>query len=92
MLTNMHLKPAPLVVEVDQREDADVLMPLLARLTHVPSLPILLIGGEAVGTDAHDTKGIMDEIRKLHKNGELYRRIFDAGSTVENKKGRGIRR
>ncbi|KAG8214062.1 hypothetical protein J3R82DRAFT_10820 [Butyriboletus roseoflavus] len=94
VLSNMNLKPAPLVVGVDQREDADVLSPLLTRLTHVPSLPILLIGGQPVGTDAHDTKDMMNEVRKLHKNGELARRILKAGSTLDSrkKKGKAIKR
>ncbi|KAH0827998.1 hypothetical protein J3R83DRAFT_3643 [Lanmaoa asiatica] len=83
MLSNMHLKPAPLVVEVDQREDASVLLPLLTRLTHVPSLPILLIGGQPVGTGVSDTKGIMTEIRKLYENGELTRRILEVGAIVD---------
>lgn len=87
----MHLNPAPLVVEVDQREDAQVLLPLLTRLTHVPSLPILLIGGQAVGIDAPDIKSLMGEIRKLHDNGELTRRVAEAGATVQpgKKKGKG---
>lgn len=88
MLSNMHLKPAPLIVEVDQREDAHVLLPLLNRLTHVSAMPILLIGGQAVGTDASDTKGVMAEIRKLHEKGELTRRLLEAGATVESGKKR----
>lgn len=87
----MHLKPTPLVVEVDQREDGHVLSPLLTRLTHVPSLPVLLIGGQPVGTDASDRKDLMAEIRRLHENGDLARRIVEAGSTLEfeKKKGKG---
>lgn len=91
MLANMHLKPAPLIVEIDQREDADVLLPLLTRLTHVPSLPLLLIGGQAVGSETSDRKGLMGEIRRLHEKGELTRRMLEAGSTVELGKKKGKR-
>lgn len=89
MLTNMNLKPTPLIIEVDQREDAQVLLPLLTRLTHVPALPIILIGGQPVGIDALDTRGVMAEIRNLHEKGELTRRILEAGATMQSGKRRG---
>ncbi|KIJ18583.1 hypothetical protein PAXINDRAFT_161441 [Paxillus involutus ATCC 200175] len=89
MFSNMNLNPAPLVLEVDQREDAQVLIPLLVRLTHVPSLPILLIGGQPVGTDAQDTKSLMVEIRKLEASGELTRRVLEAGAIVQTGKKKG---
>lgn len=92
----MHVDPAPFVVQVDQREDAHILMPLLARLTHVPSLPVLLVAGQAVGTDAPDLKSLMAEIRRLHESGELTQMVFEAGATVEpekkKKKGKNRRR
>lgn len=78
----MHLNPPALVVDADQREDAHVLLPLLTRLTHVPGLPVLLVGGQAVGTETSDIRGLMAEIRSLHDNGELSRRVFEAGATT----------
>ena len=94
MLSSMHIDPAPLVVSVDQREDAHVLLPLLARLTHVPGLPVLLVAGQAVGADAPDLKSLMADIRRLHENGELTQMVFDAGATIQpgKKKGKGKRR
>jgi len=89
LLSSMELSPAPLVVEVDQREDAHVLLPLLKRLTHVPALPILMIGGKPVGTETSDTRSLMAEIRKLHENGELAREILEAGATPDSGKRRG---
>ncbi|KAG6375500.1 hypothetical protein JVT61DRAFT_3059 [Boletus reticuloceps] len=91
ILDSMHLNPAPLVVEADQRQDAHVLLPLLARLTHVPGLPVLLVGGKPVGSDLPDVKSLMAEIRRLHDDGELTRRVFEAGATVQpvKKKGKG---
>ncbi|KIJ67772.1 hypothetical protein HYDPIDRAFT_173539 [Hydnomerulius pinastri MD-312] len=89
MLSNMHLQPSPLVFEVDQREDAPVLIPLLNRLTHVPTLPILLIGGQPVGTEAEDTKSLMAVIRGLHESGELSRMVLEAGAKLDSGKRRG---
>lgn len=89
MLSSMNLRPAPLVVEVDQREDADVLLPLLTRLTNVPALPLLLIGGQPVGIESSDTRSLMAEIRNLHENGDLTRRILDAGATMQSGRGKG---
>ncbi|KIK98486.1 hypothetical protein PAXRUDRAFT_823846 [Paxillus rubicundulus Ve08.2h10] len=89
MFSNMNLNPAPLVFDVDQREDAQVLIPLLMRLTHVPSLPIVLIGGQPVGTDAQDTKSLMVEIRRLQASGELSHRVLEAGAKVQTGKKKG---
>ncbi|KAF8557637.1 hypothetical protein OG21DRAFT_1505132 [Imleria badia] len=91
IVESMQLNPPPLVVDADQREDAHVLLPLLTRITRVPGLPILLVGGQAVGTEASDIKGLMAEIRNLHDNGELTRRVFEAGATIApgRKKGKG---
>ncbi|KAF8444788.1 hypothetical protein L210DRAFT_3530974 [Boletus edulis BED1] len=91
ILDSMHLNPAPLVVEADQRQDAHVLLPLLARLTHVPGLPVLLVGGQPIGSDVPDVKSLMAEIRRLHDDGELTQRVFEAGATVQpvKKKGKG---
>jgi len=89
LLANMNLNPAPLIVEVDQRQDAHVVMPLLARLTNVPTLPLLLIGGRPVGAEAVDAKELIAEIRRLHETGELTRRVVEAGATVQPGKVKG---
>jgi hypothetical protein len=90
----MHIDPAPFVVQVDQREDAHVLLPLLARLTHAPGLPVLLVAGQAVGANAPDLKSLMTEIRRLHENGALAQMVFEAGAMIEpgKKKGKGNNR
>ncbi|KAA1475180.1 hypothetical protein DENSPDRAFT_852795 [Dentipellis sp. KUC8613] len=86
LIYDMKLKPAPTVFEIDQRSDADVVAPMIYRLTGQPALPILLVGGKPVGT--------IDDIRDLIANGELKRMVIDAGArpTVtkkkNNKKGR----
>ncbi|KAH7927544.1 hypothetical protein BV22DRAFT_1111070 [Leucogyrophana mollusca] len=83
MLANMNLRPAPEVFEVDQRQDAEVLTPLLHRLTSSTELPILLVGGKPVGS--------MEDMRQLHESGELQKMITDAGAVIDGakkKKGR----
>ena len=60
---------------MDIRSDADVLAPLLMRLTGADSLPIMFVGGEPIVRD-------MDEFRALRDSGELKTRISEAGAVV----------
>jgi glutaredoxin-related protein len=79
----MHLKPAPTIIDVDIRDDADVLTPIIARLTSSPELPVLLIGGKYVGSIAN--------VRDLHESGELRKLITASGAVIDGTK-RGKRR
>ncbi|KAG2135428.1 hypothetical protein DEU56DRAFT_737751 [Suillus clintonianus] len=82
IISNMDLRPPPAIFEVDQREDADVLIPLLHRLTSSTELPLMLIGGKPVGS--------MDTIRELNEAGELQKLITNAGGVIggaKKKKG-----
>ncbi|KAL4080395.1 hypothetical protein V8B97DRAFT_1932190 [Scleroderma yunnanense] len=88
-LSKMNLKPSPLVFEIDQREDASVLTPLLRRLTGVPTLPILLIGGKPIGVGARDLDSLMEQIQGLEDSGELKSMILRAGAGINPRtKGR----
>lgn len=58
--------------------DEDVLRPLLYRLTDLNEIPIMLIGGKAVGTAA--------EIGYMFKKGQLLRKITDAGAIIDGGK------
>jgi glutaredoxin-related protein len=58
--------------------DAEVLTPLLFRLTNSTELPILLIGGKAVGS--------MDTIRELHTSGTLRTLVARAGGVLDSSK------
>lgn len=63
--------------------DEEVLRPLLSRLTKSTDIPILLVGGNTLGT--------MEEMRYLYKKGELARKMNGAGAIVnggKKKKGR----
>jgi len=83
ILVDMHLKPAPTIIDVDTRDDADVLTPILARLTSSSELPVLLIGGKYVGS--------IENIRDLHNSGDLRILITASGAVIEGTK-RGKRR
>lgn len=83
ILDDLYLKPGPGVIDVDVRDDADILLPILQRLTGQQELPILVIGGKVVGS--------ADEVRALEQSGELQKMITAAGSRIngaKKKKGR----
>ncbi len=83
MLLNLNLKPSPTIIEVDTREDSEVLIPMLERLTSVHGLPILIVGGEIVGST--------QEILTLAESGELKKAITAAGAQVNSKKKKSRR-
>ena len=66
------------LLSVGSVEDAEVLTPLLYRLTSVTELPILLVGGKPVGS--------ISEIRTLHESGELQKMIAEAGAVIDGAK------
>ena len=71
----------PILIEAT--DDADVLIPILYRLTGATELPILLVGGHYVGD--------MEAVRSLQQSGELKALVSSAGATIDGrrkKKGR----
>ncbi|KAG8681440.1 hypothetical protein FRC09_017487 [Ceratobasidium sp. 395] len=68
------LKPAPTVFDIDERQDAAVLEPLLYRLTGQKSLPITLMAGRAIGS--------LTDIATAHESGELKRAMQSAGVAI----------
>jgi hypothetical protein len=80
ILDALKLKQSPTIFGVDQRADADVLIPLLFRLTDTSELPILLIGGKPVGS--------MDTIRELRASGQLKALATRAGAVLDDSKKR----
>ncbi|KAG1895900.1 uncharacterized protein F5891DRAFT_1250520, partial [Suillus fuscotomentosus] len=73
----MDLQPPPMTFEVDQREDSEVLIPLLHHLTSSTDLPLVLIGGKSVGSIA--------AIRELDESSELYMLITNAGAVLDGR-------
>ncbi|KAK7043214.1 hypothetical protein VNI00_008568 [Paramarasmius palmivorus] len=80
-LTSLHLQPPPTIIDVDMRDDSEVLTPLLYRLTSSAELPILLIGGKPIGTT--------EVFREKAASGELQQQIREAGAIIN---GGGKRR
>ncbi|RDB25222.1 putative monothiol glutaredoxin F10D7.3 [Hypsizygus marmoreus] len=78
MLAKMHLRPAPTIIDVDIRDDAEVLEPIIARLTSSHDLPVLLIGGKSVGS--------MEDIRALETSGELRSLVTKSGAVIDGAK------
>ncbi|KAG8916047.1 hypothetical protein FRC01_003413 [Tulasnella sp. 417] len=74
IIDSYKLLPKPVVIEVDERRDADIISPLLHRLTSSPTLPILLVGGKPAGT--------VEQIQAAHKDGSLKRLLADAGAVI----------
>jgi hypothetical protein len=79
ILDEMNLSPPPTIFDVDQRADADVLTPLLFRLTSSTELPILLVGGQTVTTAS-------SELNALLLSGELHRIIAEAGAVHDSRR------
>jgi len=84
ILNNLNLYPSPTIIDVDVRDDAAVLFPVLQRLLPFPELPVLLIGGRAVGS--------IEEVRELEKSGELQKLINASGSTVDGAKRKKVKK
>jgi hypothetical protein len=84
MVEKLNLLPGPTVFNIDERPDADVLEPLLFRLTNATSFPVLIIGGAPVGGLA--------EVRTMDKEGTLPRLIEIAGAKIDGKKKKGGRK
>lgn len=74
MLKKMNIRPAPMIIDVDIRDDAEVLMPIISRLTSAPEFPVLLVGGEYVGP--------IEDIRTMDKSGELRKAISASGAVI----------
>ncbi|EDR11929.1 putative expressed protein [Laccaria bicolor S238N-H82] len=84
ILANLYLKPAPTIIDIDVRDDAAVLKPILARLTSSTELPILLVNGKPVGS--------IEDIRELVKSGELQQMIGAAGAVINGAKAKKHRK
>lgn len=64
MLSQYKIDPPPLIVEVDQRADAETLIPLLARLLGSSQLPQLVLGGNAAGSYKEAQQAVEDKTFK----------------------------
>jgi len=74
ILDKLHLKPSPTIIDVDTRDDADVLIPMLQRLTSVPDFPILIVAGEVIGST--------QDIHRLNDDDTLRKMIIHSGASI----------
>ncbi|KAF8160718.1 thioredoxin-like protein [Crassisporium funariophilum] len=72
LLEAYDIQPPPKVIEVDIRDDGNVIKHLLTRLTHHSTFPNIIIRGRSIGGS--------DELQKLHANKTLTKLLEDAGA------------
>jgi hypothetical protein len=85
LIDSFNLRPAPIVIDINERVDVDTLEPVLRRLTGSSSFPILLVHGVLI--DVPTT----DRIQKLDESGTLKKLVSEAGAILnggKRKKGR----
>jgi glutaredoxin-related protein len=74
-----------MIIDIDIRDDAEVLEPLISRLTASTHLPVLLVGGKSIGS--------VESIRTLSQTGELREIIIASGATIgRSRRGKHRRR
>lgn len=84
IIDGYYLHPSPVMINLLDRHDAEVLEPLLERITS-SSLPILLIHGQPVDVSTSD------RIKDLSSTGTLRTLVSEAGAVIDGgkrKKGR----
>lgn len=74
ILDKFHLKPSPTIIDVDTRDDADVLIPMLQRLTSVSDFPILIVAGEVIGSTR--------DVHRMIGDGTLRKMIAQSGALI----------
>ncbi|KAF8203836.1 hypothetical protein BJ912DRAFT_214849 [Pholiota molesta] len=78
ILSQLYLRPEPTIIDIDVRDDTEILTPMLKRLTGFSELPVLIIGGTPVGS--------LEEVKALQLSGELSKMITEAGALVNGAK------
>lgn len=74
LLAAYNIQPTPKIVEVDMRDDNNVIKLLLSRLTHHSTFPNILIQGKSIGGS--------DDLIALHNDRTLAKMLERAGVTV----------
>ncbi|KAH6914429.1 thioredoxin-like protein, partial [Coprinopsis sp. MPI-PUGE-AT-0042] len=75
LLESYRIQPPPKVIEVDTREDGQIIKNLLTRLTAHSTFPNVIIQGRSIGGS--------DSLQSLHASGELEKLIKSTGATVQ---------
>jgi hypothetical protein len=85
VIDSFNLRPTPIVIDVNERLDADTLEPVLRRLTGSPSFPILVVDGVLVDVST------ADRLKELSESGTLKKLVTESGAIIDGgkrKKGR----
>jgi len=86
LLDSFNLRPAPVVIDINERVDVDTLEPLLHRLSGSSSFPILLVHGILIDVST------ADRIQELDKSGTLKKLVSEAGAIINGGRRRKGRR
>lgn len=85
IIDSFNLRPTPIVIDISERADIDILEPVLHRLTGLSSFPILLADGVLVDVST------ADRVQELSESGTLKKLVSEAGAIIDGgkrKKGR----
>jgi hypothetical protein len=86
MLAEYRITPAPLIVDVDQRRDTSIFLPILARLLGTSALPQLLLQGKSLGS--------YHEVLEMRDSGSLGATLEASGAVSvrdAKKKKKGVK-
>ncbi|KAF9478785.1 thioredoxin-like protein [Pholiota conissans] len=77
LLKAYELHPPPKIIEVDLRDDGNMIKHLLTRLTRHSTFPNILVGGKSIGGS--------DNLHALHADKSLKRLLGEAGAVAHSK-------
>jgi len=77
LLESYQLEPAPKIIEVDLREDTEILKVILTRLTAHSTYPNVMLRGKTIGG--------ADKLQELHEQGQLKTLFEKAGVKVRGR-------
>lgn len=85
LVDSLNLRPTPIVIDINDRVDVDILEPVLHRLTGSSSFPILLVHGVLIDVST------VSRIEELGESGTLKSLVNEAGAIInggKRKKGK----
>ncbi|CAK5265391.1 unnamed protein product [Mycena citricolor] len=74
MLNDLNLRPPPLYIDLDTRDDVEILAPMLTRLVGASDMPVVLVSGKPLGP--------IERVRELKADGGLQQLIKAAGAVI----------
>ena len=86
MLAEYKITPSPLIIDVDQRRDHLLFIPLISRLLNTTELPQLLLKGKPLGS--------YHEILEMKDKGKLVKTLEDSNAIsirAAKKKKKGVK-